>query len=136
MKTDNIAALLPEFGEEFGTGRSIDLYLSLSHSIIANNLENAKASGFQMDKNGNFRFVFNFSVTLLVDNKKGGWEEARSIYISMMFKGKVFVDEEDDGKRTMRLTPKMAEMSDLKILNSSNEQQTMEEMMLKSAFNI
>ena len=135
MKTDVIATLLPEFGEEFGMGKAIDLYFSLSHSLISNKLENAKASGFQMDKNGNFRFVFNFSVTMLVENK-GGWQEARSIFISIMFKGKVIVEESDDGKRTMKLTPKMGEISDIKILNADDEQQVMEEMMIKSGFNL
>ena len=46
MNTNNIATLLPEFGEEFGMGRAIDLYFSISHSLIANKLESAKASGF------------------------------------------------------------------------------------------
>lgn len=46
MRTDNIAMLLPEFGEEFGPGKAIDLYMSLSHSLISNKLEDSKATGF------------------------------------------------------------------------------------------
>ena len=123
MTSDNIALLLPEFGEEFGPGRAIDFYFSLSHSLIANKLDNAKASGFQMDKNGNFRFVFNFSTTLLVEKKgvRAEWEEARSIFISLVAKGKFVVDEHADGKRYLKLTPKMGEISDIKILNGKDE---------------
>lgn len=88
-----------------------------------------------MDKNGNFRFVFNFSVTMLVE-KKGGWEEARSIFISAVFKGKLVKDETDEGDRTLRITPKMAEVADIKIFNAADERQTMEEMMIKSGFNM
>ena len=123
LTSDNVALLLPEFGEEFGPGRAVDFYFSLSHSLIANKLENSKPSGFQMDKNGNFRFILNFSATLLIEKKGSGstWEEGRSIFVSLVAKGKFVKDETPDGKRTLQVTPKVMEISDIKILNSEEE---------------
>lgn len=123
MTTDTLALVLPEFGNEFGPGRAIDLYFSLSHSLVSNKLENTKASGFQMDKNGNFRFIFNFSTTVLVEKKgeRNAWDEARSIFISLVAKGKVIVKENPDGTRVMQIVPKMGEIADIKILNAAEE---------------
>ena len=66
MNTNSLAVLLPQVVEEFGEDRAIDFYISMSHSLLANKLDGVKPTGFQMDKNGNFKFVFNISVTLLI----------------------------------------------------------------------
>jgi hypothetical protein len=68
LNTSTIGLMMPQFIEEFGDNKEIDFYLSLSHSLISKKIENAKVSGFQIDKNGNFRFQFNFSVTILVES--------------------------------------------------------------------
>ena len=68
LNTSTIGLMMPQFIEEFGENKEIDFYLSLSHSLISKKIENAKVSGFQIDKNGNFRFQFNFSVTILVES--------------------------------------------------------------------
>jgi hypothetical protein len=46
LNTTNIGMLLPQFIEEFGEDKSVDFYLSLSHSLISKKIENAKVSGF------------------------------------------------------------------------------------------
>ncbi len=69
MTTSSLAVLLPSVVEDYGEGRPIDFYISMSHSLLKNKLEGIKPTGFQMDKNGNFKFVFNVSLTLLVDKK-------------------------------------------------------------------
>lgn len=98
MTTDNIALLMPEFGEEFGPDKAVDLYFSLSHSLIEKKIADPKPSGFQVDKNGNFRFILNFSVTILVEKTgfRGEWVEARSMYTSVVAKGKLAVKERGD----------------------------------------
>ena len=108
MTTDNIALLLPEFGEEFGPGRAIDLYFSLSHTLIAKNLEGSKPTGFQMDKNGNFRLIFNLQTTLLVEQKgvRQSWEEARSFFISIVAKGKFVKIDTPGGNRALTINAK------------------------------
>ena len=71
-----------------------------------------------MDKNGNFKFVFNLSETLLVEKagKRGEWDEARSAYFSMTLKGKVTNNTTNKkGTPIISVFPKSAELSQLKI---------------------
>jgi hypothetical protein len=138
LTTSNLALLLPDVGEEFGPDRAIDLYFSLSHSLIEQKVSDPKPSGFQVDRNGNFRFVFNFSMTVLVEKKgfRGEWEEARSMFVSLVAKGKVSTNEEIEGERMLRLAPKMVEIADIKIYNAADESMVVEEMMIKSGFNV
>lgn len=84
LNSNNLGLLLPTVLEEYGRDRAIDFYLTLSHKLIDNKLDGIKPTGFQMDKNGNFRFIFNAGVTILVEQQgqgaRGQWEEVRSIY--------------------------------------------------------
>ena len=67
-----------------------------------------------MDKNGNFKFVFNLSVTLLVEKvgKRGEWDEARSLYLSLTAKGKVTTNTTNKrGQPLLSIFPKSAELS-------------------------
>lgn len=56
LNTTNIGLLMQQVLDEFGADKEVDFYISLSHSLVTKKIENAKVSGFQMDKNGNFRF--------------------------------------------------------------------------------
>lgn len=138
LTSDNMALIMPEFGAEFGPGRAVDFYFSLSHSLIEKKIPDPKPSGFQIDRNGNFRFVFNFSVTILVEKKgkRGEWEEARSMFVSLVAKGKIQVKELAENERVMSIFPKMVEISDIKIFNAGDDSMTVEEMMIKSGFNV
>ncbi len=135
LNTSTIGLMMPQFIEEFGDNKEIDFYLSLSHSLISKKIENAKVSGFQIDKNGNFRFQFNFSVTILVESQNEGFEEARSMYVGLTAKGK-FVVTEKKGERVLQLTPKGAELSSLKIYNRKDEEMVAEQMMFTAAVNV
>ena len=46
MNTSSLAVLLPKVVEEFGEGRAIDFYVSMSHSLLTNKLEGVKPTGF------------------------------------------------------------------------------------------
>lgn len=46
MNTDTLGLVLPEIASEFGEGRAIDFYASMSHSLIAKQLPETKVSGF------------------------------------------------------------------------------------------
>lgn len=138
MHTKSLAVILPSVVEEFGDGRPIDFYISMSHSLLGNKLD-VKPSGFQMDKNGNFKFVFNVSVTLLVEQKgsRGKWDEARSIYASFTAKGKVTTNTTNkNGDKMLTLHPKSAEISQLKIYNKAGTEMELEQMLLTSGFNM
>ena len=92
-----------------------------------------------MDKNGNFKFVFNISVTLLIQ-KEGArkeWEEARSMFASFTAKGKVTTNTTNRrGEKLMSVFAKSAEISQLKIYNNKEEEQDLEQMLLTSGFNV
>lgn len=78
-----------------------------------------------MDKNGNFKFVFNLSVTLLVEKtgKRGEWDEARSAYFSLTAKGKVTNNTTNKkGKPIMSVIPRSAELSQLKIYDKEGKE--------------
>lgn len=139
MNTEALAIILPSIIDEYGENRQVDVYFSLSHALVSKKLDGAKATGFQMDKNGNFRLIFNISFTVLVEKegKRNQWEEARSMYFSFMAKGKVAQDRSGpNGERLLTLTPKTAEISQLKIFNAEDEEQTMEQMVIVSGFNV
>lgn len=134
LNTTNIGLLIAEVLDEFGADKDVDLYISLSHSLISKKVENAKLSGFQIDKNGNFRFQFNFSVTILVDGDSG-WIEARSMYVGLTAKGKFLITEKR-GEKVLSITPKGLEVSNLKIFNQRDEAMVSEEMMFTTGLNI
>ena len=76
-----------------------------------------------MDKNGNFKFVFNMSLTLLVDKKSKQWEEARSAFISFTAKGKITTNTTNKkGEKVVSIFPKSAEMSQLKIYDKNDKE--------------
>ncbi len=58
MNTKMFTTMLPDVAKLYGAKR-FDVMLSMSHALIQQNLENSKMTGFQLDKNGNFRFNFN-----------------------------------------------------------------------------
>lgn len=125
MNTSSLAVLLPQVVEEFGEDRQIDFYLSMSHSLFSNKLDGVKPTGFQMDKNGNFKFVFNISVTLLIQKEgvKKEWDEARSMYMSFTAKGKVTTNTTNrQGDKLLTAFAKSAELSQLKIYNKDDEE--------------
>ena len=136
MTTDALGLVLPQIVEEYERGLDIDFYLSMSHSLIAAKIPDSKVSGFQMDKNGNFRFVLNGSATVLVQKKRNEWEEARSVFASIIAKGKVVMKEVSETEKVMVVLPKALEMSSLKIFNKDEEEQVMEQMVLTSGLNV
>ena len=89
-----------------------------------------------MDKNGNFRFVLNGTVTLLVQKSRNEWDEARSIFASIVAKGKVVMKEISESEKAMVVFPKALELSSLKIFNKEEEEQVMEQMVMTSGFNV
>jgi len=91
-----------------------------------------------MDKNGNFKFVFNISITLLIQNKQSkNWEEARSMFLSFTAKGKVTTNTTNkNGDNMLKVVPKSAELSQLKIFDKDDKEQELEQMLITSGFNV
>ena len=139
LNTQNMAVILPQVVEEFGSGRPIDLYFSLSHSLVHHKLDGVKPTGFQMDKNGNFKFVLNFSLQLLIEKEtqRGQWDEGRSMFMSFTIKGKITTNKTSkSGEQLLSIYPKSAELSQLKVFDKDEKEIELEQMLLTSGFNM
>ena len=83
-----------------------------------------------MDKNGNFRFVINLGVEIAVEKEFKQYEEARSIFVSMVAKGKVLIKEETkkNGETEKRLVmmAKAVEVGHCKIYKADGEEMVVE----------
>lgn len=92
-----------------------------------------------MDKNGNFRFSANFGFEVLVEKagKHKQYEEARSIYLQLVAKGKIVIKEGKTKKqRYMVLIAKNAEVGGAKIFDSKGDEMVVEQMVLTSGINV
>ena len=69
--TTIIGTVLPQFKEEFGEGKRLDIVFSPSHDLFLDGVKNAKPTGLYMDKNGNFKFQLNVPLQLNVETKYG-----------------------------------------------------------------
>lgn len=66
MTTDNLGIVMPDILEEFGPGLNFDVMLSMSHTLMKDKVDSQRITGFNIDKNGNFRFTLNFYAQILV----------------------------------------------------------------------
>ena len=130
MNTSIIGRVLPTIIEDYGHNRNMDIIVSLSHSLVKDKLTNAKVSGFQVDRNGNFKIIGNVAMDMLIekDQNRGNYEQARECYFSFTFKGKAVVKEISQDEKLVLLLPKAAEVSQIKIYNTEGEEQTVEMM--------
>lgn len=130
-----LAAVFPSFAEKYGNNAPIDIMISPSHSLFKNGFPNSKMSGIYIDKNGNWKIQVNFPMTILVEKPGKQWEEAREIYITVVFKFKITVNDVNPTTKKFSVTPKNLEVTNLKVLNENNEEE-MEQMMIQSMINI
>jgi len=56
LTTSTIGTVLPQFTEEYGDNKKIDIVFSPSHSLFLDGLPGSKMTGIYMDKNGNWKF--------------------------------------------------------------------------------
>lgn len=66
MTTDNLGLVMPDILEEFGSKLKFDVMLSMSQTLMRDKVDSQKTTGFNIDKNGNFRFTLNFYAQILV----------------------------------------------------------------------
>lgn len=94
-----------------------------------------------MDRNGNFRFSINIGLEIAVEKEMqpGHFEQARSLYLSLVAKGKVQVKEHESKNKNLRklmLSPKALEVGKLKIFKPDGEEMTVEQMVMTSGINV
>lgn len=101
--------------------------LSLSHNLLKDKLEGTRVTGFNQDKNGNFRFTFNVYAQILIDVTGGKkWVNAREIFLGLTYKGKFVVKETRPGEKKLLIVSKSAEVSNAKILKEEGEESVVE----------
>jgi hypothetical protein len=81
LTTTTIGMAIPQFKEEYGEGRPIDIVLTPSHEFMTNGLGNVNPTSVSIDANGNFNVVANLGAQIIVTNEDGEQEEARALYI-------------------------------------------------------
>jgi len=62
MTTTTVGTILPQFTEEYGQNKQIDLVVSPSHELFLDGIPNAKMSGIYVDKNGNWKVQLNINI--------------------------------------------------------------------------
>jgi len=136
LTTSTLGAIVPEFVEQYGANKKVDLVFSPSHDLFLDGVPDSKSSGIYMDKNGNWKFQVNLPLQLNVETMPGLWEPARTMFVTMTAKAKIStkVDENGDNKMFV-LNPKSIEMTKM-VVKKGEEVQEMEQMMIQSMVNI
>lgn len=61
LTTSTVGTILPEFINDYGENKKIDLVLSPSHSMFTEGVPGSRMSGIYMDKNGNWKILININ---------------------------------------------------------------------------
>ena len=62
LTTSTIGTVLPEFINEYGPDKKVDLVLTPSHALFQEGIPGSRMMGVYMDKNGNWKFILNFNI--------------------------------------------------------------------------
>lgn len=132
LTTTTIGMVIPQFKEQYGEGRPIDIVLTPSHEFMVNGLGNVNPTSVSIDANGNFNVIANLGAQIIVTNEEGEQEEARALYIQFNLKGKMFIADAQHDNRTLVVMPKSFQMPVFKVLNNQQEEQFLEQMLVQS----
>jgi len=66
LNTKMFIPIMPDIEKEHGAKR-FDVMVSMSHNLLKDKLDGQRVTGFNLDKNGNFRFTLNIFAQILVD---------------------------------------------------------------------
>ena len=110
----------------------------MNHNLISEHLEGVKVNGFTIDKKGNMQLTLNLAAKLLIlsDDEEVD-EEARDLYVSVVAKGKLTVDDKSVKNETfLEVTPKSVVISQIKILDKNGKEIELESTLIQTGFNI
>jgi hypothetical protein len=89
LTTSTIGAVMPQFIEDYGRDKKIDMVFSPSHDLFIDGVPNAKPTGIYMDKNGNFKAQINIPAQINIETMPGMWEPIRHIYVTLVAKCRI-----------------------------------------------
>jgi hypothetical protein len=124
LTTTTVGAALPQFIDDYGKDKKIDLVFSPSHSLFLDGFPSSKMSGVYIDKNGNWKLQVNLVVLVNIETFPDIWEKIRSIYLTVVFKLKMSQEidgEQEFGKRII-FSPKNIEISQMKVMKGDQEE--------------
>ena len=84
---------IPQFKEQFGENKPIDIVVDPSHSFMIEGLGQINPTSVNIDANGNFNILANLGAQIIID-PKGDSDLARSLYVQFQLKGKIFVADQ------------------------------------------
>lgn len=105
------------------------MILTPSHEFFADGVKGSKMSGLYMDKNGNFKAQLNIAAQINLETMPNMWEPVRNIYLTLVFKFKLSINDKDPLDKLLLINPKNIELSEMKIM-SGKEEMSMEQMMI------
>jgi len=129
LTTSTVGTVLPQFVEEYGPDKNLDVMFSPSHALFLDGFPGSKMTGIYIDKNGNWKFMINIVANIMVETTPKHWEPVRNIYTTITFKLKMGMDDSNPFDKKFSVTPKNIEISNLKVMKGS-EVQEMEQMMI------
>lgn len=59
LTTSTVGTILPQFTEDYGHNKKIDIVFSPSHALFLDGIPDSKMSGIYVDKNGNWKIQIN-----------------------------------------------------------------------------
>lgn len=62
MTTTTVGTVLPQFTEEYGEGKPLDIVVTPSHKFFKEGIPGAKMSSIYMDKSGNWKIQLNIAL--------------------------------------------------------------------------
>lgn len=86
-------------------------------------------TGIYMDKNGNWKIQLNLAAQINMESMPNMWEPVRNIYMTLVFKFKISMNDKNPLDKTVVINPKNVELSEMKIMNGA-EEMAMEQMMI------
>ena len=93
LTTSNLGTVLPQFIEDYGADKRIDVAFSPSHDLFKEGFPGSKMTGMYMDKNGNWKLQVNVAATINVEMSPEVWDSVRQVYVTLVFKYKLTTDD-------------------------------------------
>jgi hypothetical protein len=67
LTTSTVGKIMPDFVDEYGENKKIDVVLSPSHSLFLDGFPESKMTGVYVDKNGNWKIQLNVPLQINIE---------------------------------------------------------------------